>query len=278
MQSYRRKFSIAPSRLICALLVFAAATSATETRLDQGYDDMYNLQFDAAHRVLIQYESLWPADPMGLVSDAAVCLFSELQRLHVLQSEFFVDDQRFFDFEVQQPDPTVTARFNEALEKARRLAALQLKSPEQRANAMLAQTLRLGLRANYLALIERRDLAALAETKKAREVATQLLTKHPQYYDAYIAMGVENYLLSQKPAPIRWVLRMTGARVDKQRGILALRLTAEHGHYLKPYARLLLAVAALRDGDRKKARELLGWLATQYPQNRLYRNELAKLQ
>ncbi|HEX7363283.1 MAG TPA: hypothetical protein VF283_22565 [Bryobacteraceae bacterium] len=252
--------------------------SGTETRLDQAYNDMYNLQFDAAHRVIAQYKALWPLDPLGPVSDAAACLFSEFNRLHILQSEFFVNNQRFFNFETQRPDPAVRARFDEDLEKTRRLAALQLKSPEHRANAMLAQTLQLGLRADYLALIDRRNWAALAETKKARILARQLLAKHPQYYDAYIAMGIENYLLSQKPAPVRWILRMTGARTDKQRGIEELKLTAEHGHYLKPYARLLLAVAALRDGNRKKARELLGWLAARYPKNRLYRKELAKLQ
>ena len=70
---------------------------------------------------------------------------------------------------------------------------------------------------------------------------------------------------------------MSGAETDKQNGLEKLRLTAEHGHYLMPYARLLLAVAALRDGDRHKARELLAWLATEYPHNRLYRDELAKL-
>ena len=55
-------------------------------------------------------------------------------------------------------------------------------------------------------------------------------------------------------------------------------MTADKGHYLLPYARLLLAVAALRDNDRIRARALLQDLADNFPQNRLYRNELAKLQ
>jgi len=137
--------------------------------------------------------------------------------------------------------------------------------------------LRLGLQADYLALIDRRDLAALCEIKKGRELAEQLLSTHPGYYDAYIAIGVENYLLSRKPAPVRWFLRARGAQTDKQTGIEKLRLTAEHGKYLMPYARLLLAVAALRDGDKKGARDLLSWLAERYPRNALYRDELAKL-
>ncbi|MGH9436453.1 MAG: hypothetical protein ACRD22_00815 [Terriglobia bacterium] len=176
--------------LVCLCAMFCVMASGAETRLDQAYNDMYNLQFDAAHRVIAECEALRPHDPLGPVSDAAACLFSEFNRLHILQSELFVNNQRFFNFEAQRPDPAVKARFDEDLEKTRQLAALQLKSPEHRANSMLAQTLRLGLRADYLALIDKRDWAALAETKKARMLARQLLAKHPRYYDAYIAMGI----------------------------------------------------------------------------------------
>jgi hypothetical protein len=56
-----------------------------------------------------------------------------------------------------------------------------------------------------------------------------------------------------------------------------LRITAEKGRYLKPYARLLLAVAALRDKDRVRARELMAGLASEFPHNRLYAEELARL-
>jgi hypothetical protein len=71
---------------------------------------------------------------------------------------------------------------------------------------------------------------------------------------------------------------MGGAQTDKQEGIQKLRLTAEKGHYLAPFARLLLAVAALRDKDQHTAHDLLAGLSLQFPQNDLYRKELARLQ
>jgi hypothetical protein len=55
-------------------------------------------------------------------------------------------------------------------------------------------------------------------------------------------------------------------------------VTAAKGHYLAPYARLLLAVAALRDHDRLQARALLSSLAEEFPRNPLYRKELARIQ
>ena len=75
-------------------------------------------------------------------------------------------------------------------------------------------------------------------------LAERLLAVDPTYYDAYLAVGVENYLLSLKPAPMRWVLGWTGAQTDRETGLARLRITADKGHYLLPYARLLLAVAA----------------------------------
>lgn len=253
------------------------AREQTGNPIEHAYTDMYSLEFTNAHEVLAKYETAHPNDPLGPVSDAAACLFSEFQRLRILQSEFFVNDSAITSSKELKPDLGVKARFDEDLDKTERLAAAQMRVPDERANAMFADTLRLGLYADYLALIEKRDLAALGEMKKARALAEQLLSQYPDCYDAYIAVGVENYLLSLKPAPIRWFLRATGAETDKQIGLDKLKLTAEHGRYLAPYARLLLAVAAIRDGDRRKARELLSWLAAQYPQNTLYRQELAKL-
>jgi hypothetical protein len=44
-----------------------------------------------------------------------------------------------------------------------------------------------------------------------------------------------------------------------------------------PYARLLLAVAALRDHNQERARALLEDLSREFPHNHLYSQELARL-
>src|SRR5260370_42402506 len=99
----------------------------------------------------------------------------------------------------------------------------------------------------------------------------------PKAYDAYLGTGVENSSLSVRPAALRLLLRLTGARVDRDKGIQLLRMTAQHGHYLEPFAKLLLAVAALRDNNRTGARDLLAELHTRFPNNPLYLRELNRL-
>ncbi len=257
---------------------FSIAAAAQPTLLDQGYRQLYNLNFESAHRAFADWEKTHPDDSMGAVSEAAAYLFAEFDRLHVLQSEFFTDDNGFLRRERSlNPDAAAKRDFEDALQRANRLASATLARAPEDENALLATLLRVGLHSDYISLIERRNLAALSEIKQSRVIAQRLLALHPDCFDAYLAVGIENYLLSLKPLPLRWLLRVGGAQTDKHTGIEGLRITAEKGRYLLPYARLLLAVAALRDKDTVTARRMLAWLASEFPNNKLYREELLKL-
>lgn len=267
--------------ILCFLLVQGPSASSpasmNPSNLDLGYHEMYDLAFDNAHQIFHQWEQMHPQDPLGPTSDAAAYLFAEFDRLGVLQSDLFVDDDKFKKSQRLAPDPAAKQGFDYALKRSDQLADAVLARSPRDTNALFAKTLNLGLRSDYVALIEKRYLASLSYMKSAGILADKLLANDPSYYDAYLATGVENYMLGLNAAPVRWLLRLYGAQADKEQGIQKLRLTAAKGHYLQPFARLLLAVAALRDKDRNQARELLAGLAKDYPNNRLYARELARL-
>lgn len=274
----RHLFRMILGGLAAALLSCAAINApVVDNRLQQGFDAMYNLSFPAAHQTFETWEREHPQDPRGPVFDAAAYLFSEFDRLRILQSQFFVDDRSFSAKNSLAPDPAVKHHFDDALAKSKSLAEAQLRQAPRDEVALFATVVRLGLQADYDALIEKQNLQALTETKEGRRVAAQLLSLYPDCYDAYLAGGVENYLLSQKSAPVRWLLHATGSETDKEAGIAQLRVTAQKGQYLQPYAELLLAVAALRDKNGAAAKPLLADLAGRFPHNPLYREELQKI-
>ena len=253
------------------------ASLGSSTPLEMGYRQMYNLEFSGAHRTFQMYSKAHPEDPFGPTSDGAAYLFNEFDRLGILQSDLFVDNEKFKGREKPLPDPAMREKFNGAIAESQKVAdAILQRSPNDR-NALFATVLNLGLESDYMALVEKRDLAGLAYTKRAGLAAERLLAVDPTCYDAYLAIGVENYILGLKPAPVRWLLQLYGAETDKEMGIQKLQLTATKGHYLLPFARLLLAVAALRDKDRNQAKELLQNLAQEFPGNQLYRRELSRL-
>jgi hypothetical protein len=239
---------------------------------------MYNLEFKDAHQTFQAYVKAHPEDPFGPTADGAAYLFDEFDRLGVLQTALFVDDEKFKGREKPTPDPGLREKFYGSIGQSQKLAdAVLARSPNDR-NALFATVLNLGLESDYVALVEKRDLASLAYTKRAGLEAEKLLAVNPDCYDAYLAIGVENYVLGLNPAPVRWLLRLYGAETDKDSGIQKLQLTAAKGHYLLPFARLLLAVAALRDKKREQAKELLQNLLQEFPNNGLYRRELLRLQ
>lgn len=271
--------------LLASVLAFAGVGLALPSTamvyspvLERGYQNMYNLDFSAAHKTFRDYQNEHPDDPMGYVSNAAAYLFSEFNRLHILESDLFTDDTKFEHRDKQSPDPTVKVEFEKELSKSDAAAGKILAQNPEDVNALFAQVLSNGLRGDYTALIEKRNIASLGYMKNSRLIAQKLLASDPTCYDAYLAVGAENYLLGVNAAPVRWILRMTGSETDKEQGLQRLRLTAEKGHYLAPFARLLLAVAALRDKDRQTARVLLAGLAKEFPGNQLYVTELARIQ
>jgi hypothetical protein len=255
-----------------------ASIPLSDTGLDLGYRQMYNLEFRAAHNTFNEWKKYHPDDPLGPVSHAAAYLFAEFDRLNILQSELFVSNERFLARQKPQPDPNVKKAFEAELAHAAELVGRALARSPRDPNALFAKLLCIGLRSDYEGLIEKHYLASLDQMKAARNMAEELIAMDASYYDAYLAIGVENYMLSLKPMPVRWLLRLGGARTDKNEGLRKLQLTAEKGHYLRPFARLLLAVAALRDRKPAQARDILQELAYEFPRNQLYRSELSRLQ
>jgi hypothetical protein len=248
-----------------------------DPQLDSGYRLLYNLDFNHAQQEFSSWEQEHGDDPLGPASEAAGILFSEFRRLGVLEAQFYENDSAFEARKKISSDPAVRVRFDTALQRAESLARARLAQDPKDLNALFALTLSSGLKADYAALIEKRNLASLHLTREATAWADQLLAVHPDCYDAHLASGISRYLIGSMAAPTRWILRLGGVKGNKQAGIAELQLTAERGHYLAPFARILLAIAYVRDKDRARAREALVSLQRDFPENPLFAREIARL-
>lgn len=265
----------------CSVVLLGSAAHAQSTTgtsaLEAGYRSVYNLQFEQAHRSFTEWQGQHPDDPMGPVSDAAVYLFSECDRMHILEAQFLPDDQKPAKSGQLTPDPAVKTQFESMLEKTRTLSEARLAKDPKDTTAIFARILMDGLHGDYLALVEDKERDALKYLKQSRSLAETLIATNPDNYDAYLPIGVENYMTSLKSSAVRWFLRAGGAQTDKATGLRNLKIVAEKGHYLAPFAQVFLVIAALHDHNRPKALELMENLAQQFPDNHVYNHELAQL-
>ncbi len=263
--------------LVGGTLVSASELSVTLPPLDRGFQLLYNLDFAQAHGIFAAYQQSHPEDALGPTSDAAGELFSEFHRLGILESQFFEDDKKFDNRTKMTPDPAARARFDSAVAKAESLAQARLAKDARDKSALFAMTLCNGLEADYAALIEKRNIASLHYTKESTKWAEKTLAADPTNYDAHIAGGISKYIIGSMAAPVRWLVRLGGVSGDKQEGVKELKVVAERGHYLAPFADILLAIAYVREHDKKHARELLAALHDEFPANPLFPQEIARL-
>ena len=268
---------LATAAVLLLLSVPQADAGLSLAGLDGGFRRLYDLDFAGAQREFESWERVNPDNPMGPVSEAAGVLFSEFDRLGVLDAQFYEDDSIFAARKKYEADPQKRTRFEQQLDRAETLAKARLSRDAHDLDALLAMTLANGLRSDFAALIEKRNLASLHYTKEATAWAQQLLAADPTCYDAHLASGVSRYIIGSMAAPVRWVLRLGGIAGDKAGGMAELQTTAAQGHLLAPFARILLAIAYVREKDLPRARELLLALQKDFPDNTLFGRELTRL-
>ena len=114
-------------------------------------------------------------------------------------------------------------------------------------NALFAMTLSLGMEADYAALIDKHQVESLKMIRDADKYAKKLLVAAPDAADAYLTLGTANYIIGSLPGFKKFLLGFAGIHGDKKAGIEQLEIAAQRGHYLRPFAKIMLALAALRE-------------------------------
>jgi hypothetical protein len=248
----------------------------TVPELSAGFDLLYEQKFAKAREAFANWESRNPEEPFGEVAVAASYLFEELHLQGVLTSDFFLNEKKFLHGIEGKPDPERMRHFREALAQARQLARERQKTNPKDGEALFALTLTAGMEADALSILEKKHLDGLKRMKEANKDAKQLLAQHPDAADAHIASGIANYIIGSQSAGSRFALWFGGIHGDKKLGMEQVAMTAENGRYLRPFAKIILALAARRENQNALAQRLFRELKEQYPDNALFASEYAK--
>jgi hypothetical protein len=274
--------------LLLATLVAAASTPlrastdpvgpafSTDPELEQGYRLLYEQKFPQARQIFQSWADQHPTEPFGQVSLAASYLFEEFYNQHILSSDYFLDDKRFLGGITGTPDPGRIRGFEDSAARARTLAFARLKKKPRDPEGLYALVLCAGMQSDADSMLLKKHYDALKHLKEANANAEMLLHDHPEAYDAYVAPGVAYYVIGSLPSSARFVLWFGGIHGDKELGMAEVQKTADNGHYLKPFAKILLALSARREKQEALAQKNLRELTEEFPGNAVYDAEYAK--
>jgi hypothetical protein len=243
--------------------------------LSDGFQQLYSLDFGRARKQFSDYEKARPHDPMGKAAEAASYLFEEFDTKGVLSSEFFLNDSKLLKGLSGNPEKNANPDFVETNNEARQMAREQLNQNPRDTNALLVLTMTDGMESDYDQIVERKQMAALSLTKRAEQEARKLLALDPNAKDAYVALGAAQYIIGCLPGYKRAFLWFGGINGDRQRGMEEMKIAATEGGYLKPFAKMLLALAYRREHEPAQARALLTQLNQEFPSNPRFAYELS---
>ena len=244
--------------------------------LSSGFRLLYIQKFPEARAQFEEWENQHPDEPFGQAAIAASYLFEEFDFQGVLTSDFFLNEKRFLHGIEGQPDPQRMKGFDEAVRKARRLAAERLERTPNDPEALYALTLCAGMESDSDTILRKHNLDALKRLKEGNTHAKALLAERPDAYDAYVALGSANYIIGSLSVGFRAMLWFGGVHGDKKLGMEQVSKTAENGRYLKPFAKIMLALAARREKQNKLAQKLFLELSEEFPESPRYAIEYAK--
>jgi len=252
----------------------SAFTSVPE--LMSGFRMLYIQEFPEGRAQFAAWATQHPDDPFGEVAVAASYLFEEFYHQGVLTSDFFLNEKRFLNGIDGKPDPQRIQGFDTAIEKTRKLAAQRLAKDPDDPEALYALTLAAGMESDADMILRKRHIEAVKRLKEANAHAKALLAERPDANDAYIALGSANYIIGSLSIGFRAMLWFGGVHGDKKLGMEQVAKTVEGGRYLKPFAKIMLALAARREKQNALAQKLLRELTEEFPESPLYPVEYAK--
>jgi len=244
--------------------------------LSEGFRQLYVLQFSEARSTFHAWGDSHPGEPFPQAAIAASYLFEELYRQGVLTSDFFLNEKKFLKGIDGKPNAERMKDFRSALSKARALAKARLLQNVKDPEALFALAVADGMESNAYSILEKKHLDALKKIKESNQYAKELLAQRPDAVDAYVPLGCANYIIGSLNGGTRFMLWFGNIHGDKKLGMEQMQKAADNGRYLKPFAQILLALAARREKQNALAQKLLRELTKEFPTSELFASEYAK--
>ncbi len=242
-----------------------------------GFVYFYNNEFDEA---IAYFEKELKTHPQSADLNnhlAQSILYREMLRDGALESQLVSGNNPFLRRPKMEISAQDKARFTDCIDQSLRLSSAALEKDSQDIAALYAQGVAHGLRANYLFLVEKAWVEALREATAARKADQQIIEIDPNFVDARLLLGLNQYVVGALPFYMRALGFLGGFHGDKEAGIRQLELVAKTGVMNRYDAEVLLAAIYRRERRAERAIPLLKDLSERFPRNYLLRLEQVQM-
>ncbi|HET7113828.1 MAG TPA: hypothetical protein VFI57_09305 [Pyrinomonadaceae bacterium] len=255
----------------------ADRTTDNRARLDtlraEGYEALYNLDYEGARKRFREMIQLAPENPSGPQCMAASLWVEQLNESWELKATLY--STKAYTDGKRNADPAQVAEFRKWIRQTKTLSEAKLKQNPRDVEALYFLGAAQGLDAAYAAAVERKYRAALSKGSDAVDRHKEVLKIVPDFRDAELTIGLQNYIVGSLPLPLRMIAGTMGVRGSKKRGLETLERVSIEGHWARDLARVLLIDLYKREKRWKDAVATAHVLSEKYPRNYLFKLQMA---
>jgi tetratricopeptide (TPR) repeat protein len=242
-----------------------------------GYEHFYILDYDGA---ISRFESVLkahPQDPMAYAYLQMAIVFRELYHQDLLDTTYYAHDN-FLTSKRNVPVPAATRqRIEELTNTGIHLCDDHIRADPNDKDAYFARGYLKGIHAAFITLVDHSFVSAAWQGHAARDDSEQALKIDPDYADAKMAVGIQQFAVASLPRWVRLVVGIAGVGGNKEKGLALLRESAAHGVVTSVESRTVLSLFLRHDARYPEALVVQRGLAEQYPHDYLFRLEEANL-
>jgi tetratricopeptide (TPR) repeat protein len=248
-----------------------------DPQVRQGYEHFYNMDFDGAQRIFERVAQQHGNDPMAWDYLLLTHVFRALYNQDLLDTTYYAHDSFLSTKRAVEIPPEERKAIEDLTNKVVAMCDAATKANPNDKNALFARGYARGLHAAFLTLADHSFAAAARQGYAARNDSEAALKIDPQYADAEMAVGIQQFAVASLPRWVRIVVGVMGVGGSKEKGIALLRDAAAHGVVTSVESRTALSLFLRHDGRYPEALEVERGLAAQYPHDYLFRLEVANL-
>ncbi|HST53038.1 MAG TPA: hypothetical protein VLJ61_13590 [Pyrinomonadaceae bacterium] len=240
----------------------------------EGFDALYNLDYEGARRRFTEMTKAFPDHPAGFQFLAVGLWLKTLNESRRLQTSLYNNDG-FYKEKDDRVDPKVSDEFRSLTLKTKDLCEARLKQNPKDVDALYYLGASEALRAAWGSMVERSFMSALRNGSDSVDHHRDLLKIDPNYTDAKVSVGMYDYVVGTLPPVVKLGATFLGFHGSRKRGLATLEEVAREGRWARDDAKSLLIALLKREGRFRDAYTYAGELASKYPRNYLFKMEAA---
>jgi len=243
----------------------------------QGFADFYNIDFDGALGIFRHVAQEHPNDPMAWDYVLITTIFRELYVQDLLDTTYYARDNFLTTKREVDVSPQVRNEIETLTSRVLSMTDAEIRANPNNKDAYFERGYAKGIHAAFITLADHSFAAAARQGYSSRNDSEAALKLDPQYADADMAVGIQQFAVASLPGWVRMIVGIMGVGGNKERGLKLLRESAAHGVVTSVESRTALSLFLRHDGRYPEALAVQRGLAKEYPHDFLFRLEVANL-